>query len=394
MAVSGLRESYVGVPPGMNAKRVMYVVPVLAPYLAARFRELAKVAAFELNVVIESRLFPERPGWVPVEIAGATVIPLNSPQWTKRISDKQSVFNNAYTKALPLGLIPAIIRQRPAVVVVCNPTQYCLALVARLFSRFRLGVVLEDTPTSEGRKKPWVQRLRALMYRFATFFVCFSQDADDYARSIAPAVHRYRSSWSIDADWLQLPRVESSTEQQVRVLYVGALIELKGVAQLIAAWHALGARSANAELILVGDGELRPELESMVVSSGLTNVIFVGSVPYDQVRGHYLSADIFVLPTLQDLFSLVVTEAMAMGLPVITTVYNGARELVVEDVTGYMCDPLIADSLRAALERALLARAKLGKMGLAARSRMAELTHARVMAETVKILDAEVRQCQ
>jgi len=373
-------------------KKVMYVVPVLAPYLASRFRELGKVATYSLEVVLESRLFPERPAWVPVPMDNVQVTVLDSPQWTKRISGEHVIFNSAHTKALPIGLVGAIHRSRPQLVVVCNPTQFCLALLARLFIPFRLGVVLEDTPTSEGRKPKWVQLLRARAFREADFLICFSQDADSYARAIAPSVRRYRSSWSVDSDWLNLVPARKCVDESraVRFLFVGALIERKGVLQLVQAWTQLAHETDGAELVIVGDGALRSELEDLVGQKNHSNVSFVGAIPYEQVREHYMQADIFVLPTLEDLFSLVVTEAMAMGLPVITTIYNGARELVTEGETGFLCDPLSPHGLEEALRKGLRARGDLQRMGNMARDRMTKMTHELVMRDTNTLLTAEL----
>lgn len=113
--------------------------------------------------------------------------------------------------------------------------------------------------------------------------------------------------------------------------------------------HVKGQLRTSAALCLVGDGPLRRELEELSQSRGIRNVRFAGAVDYDEMTPYYAAADAFVMPTLEDNWSLVVPEAMACGLPVLCSKYNGCwPELVHEGVNGWVFDPLDeADTLRA-----------------------------------------------
>ena len=76
-----------------------------------------------------------------------------------------------------------------------------------------------------------------------------------------------------------------------------------------------------------------------------------GRVPYDEVHKYYAAADVFILPTLLDNWSLVVPEAMACSLPVATSIYNGCHpELIIEGENGTVFDPLREESLLRALD--------------------------------------------
>jgi|SRR5690606_25417841 len=95
----------------------------------------------------------------------------------------------------------------------------------------------------------------------------------------------------------------------------------------------------------------------------LRNVELVGPVPYTGAIAELASSDCLILPTLQDLFSLVVLEAMAAGRAVITTRYNGACELVRNWDAGWVVDSVDRGTLVAVLEEAAQDRARLRAIG-------------------------------
>ena len=90
-------------------------------------------------------------------------------------------------------------------------------------------------------------------------------------------------------------------------------------------------------IVLIGQGDKSAELEKKYVNN--KSVHLVGRVNYNIVYKYYAIADVFVLPTLLDNWSLVIPEAMSCGLPVSTTIYNGCHsELVHEGENGYVFD--------------------------------------------------------
>jgi len=136
-------------------------------------------------------------------------------------------------------------------------------------------------------------------------------------------------------------------------LYVGRLIPLKGLDKLLQAWRIFSKQVHvdDAALLLVGDGPKRGELEEYCVTHGLTNVRFAGAVDYDALAPYYKAADIFTIPTLEDNWSLVVGEAMACGLPILCSKYNGCWPEYVTAANGWVFDPLDRDDTAAYLRR-------------------------------------------
>ena len=81
------------------------------------------------------------------------------------------------------------------------------------------------------------------------------------------------------------------------------------------------------------------------------SIFLEGRINYDEVYKYYAIADVFVLPTLQDNWSLVIPEAMSCGLPVATSIYNGCHsELIHKDKNGITFDTFKQDSLIQALD--------------------------------------------
>jgi glycosyltransferase involved in cell wall biosynthesis len=149
-------------------------------------------------------------------------------------------------------------------------------------------------------------------------------------------------------------RNKYAAESQVVIGSVSTLIEQKGIEYLIEAAKILVRRKLNFKIIIAGDGVLRDDLESRVMSEGLSNVVgFLGWV--DDAAAIVLPAiDIFVQPSLWEAMSIVVLEAMAAGLPmVITNVGDNAR-VVENGITGFIVDPAdpqqLADKLTLLIE--------------------------------------------
>ena len=121
------------------------------------------------------------------------------------------------------------------------------------------------------------------------------------------------------------------------LLFVGSGFERKGVARLVAALAAMSARDAH--LVVVGKDKAEKQCRALAERLGIgARVHFAGGQP--DVRPWYGLADAFALPTLYDPFPNAALEALACGLPIVTSPQSGAAELVETGVNGYVCDAL------------------------------------------------------
>lgn len=173
-----------------------------------------------------------------------------------------------------------------------------------------------------------------------------------------------------------------------RILCVGRLVEHKGIEQLI---DAMAFLRPPAELIVVGDGELRPALEARARASPSGGRIhFVGRVPLEDLPEYYRACDVFALPSVSRLeaFGIVALEAMASGLPVVASDIPGVREVVSEGVEGYLADPLDPRSFAGRIDTLLSEPLKSARLARNGRARvLGEFTWTRVADRVVEVYE-------
>ncbi|HEX4943823.1 MAG TPA: glycosyltransferase family 4 protein [Usitatibacteraceae bacterium] len=150
--------------------------------------------------------------------------------------------------------------------------------------------------------------------------------------------------------------------------FVGSGFERKGVRAFLS---ALARRREAAWAIVVGKDKRTARYQRLAARLGIgARVRFVGGV--SDVRPYLAAADAFVLPTLYDPLPNAVLEAMAAGLPVVTSTKCGAAELIADGVTGFVHDALDVDGITRSLDRLDPGTAR--TMGEAARLAVAHLT--------------------
>jgi len=146
-------------------------------------------------------------------------------------------------------------------------------------------------------------------------------------------------------------------------LFVGSGFERKGVSMLLSAMVEL---PDHTHLLIVGRDKNSADFLAQAQALGLTRrVHFAG--PQQDVRPYYGAADVFVLPTLYDPFPNVILEAMAAGLPVITSTKCGAAEIIIKNNCGFICDALNKHQLVIHM-RNMLDADRRGQFSVAARS--------------------------
>jgi len=135
---------------------------------------------------------------------------------------------------------------------------------------------------------------------------------------------------AISTSHLRAPPVEKLSGPW-RLLYVGRIELSKGVEELIDACAKLFGNSISVELLLVGHCDLRQEMLERVPNSIRDRVQFVGAVTdFEELADAYRSADFFVLPSHSEGFPRVLYEAMAFGLPVVTTFVGGIPSVMID----------------------------------------------------------------
>ena len=191
--------------------------------------------------------------------------------------------------------------------------------------------------------------------------VPYGFDLDDFARQVEEGADRFRPAAAIASDALL-------------VGCVGRLVPIKGHRYLLEALHQLRRSDRvpdDMHLVLVGDGELRHDLELFAKELEVDDIVtFLGA--RRDMPEIYAALDLLVVPSLNEGTCIVVAEAMAAGVPAVGSAVGGIVDLIENERTGLLVPSRDPSALADALDRLLHDRAARDSFGAAARERVLE----------------------
>jgi len=263
----------------------------------------------------------------------------------------------------PLRLCIDLFKHRPDIVISGDYglRSLCSLLTARML---QIPFVLwteetEETAASIRRVQRW---LRALLIPRTDRFLAWGKPARKYLKAWNVADNKiYLCAQAVDnAYWQRQARKydKEQLRQEFNVvgkvfLSVGQLVARKGVDLLLTAWAAMDAETQrNNTILIVGSGEQEQLLRTLALKNGLSTVHFLGFKEMEELPKYYAVADVFVFPSLVDVWGLVVNEAMASGLPVLVSRYSGVGQgLVAQSGCGELIDPMNSKHFSKVLKR-------------------------------------------
>jgi glycosyltransferase involved in cell wall biosynthesis len=319
--------------------RVAIVVNMIAPYTTPVFERLSERADTELLVVYETPMEPDR-RWKPQQALPYPHTVLDS--WTLDLARLAvgSGFRTRYDTYLYIPRHPLAVLSnfRPDVVVaagggVWSSPANILALAARRWRSWAFvpwwGSFPRERPTLPRRlAEPWVKAFFRLSDAWLAYGERSSTDlvrmgADPSRVVISPLV---TPAGEIDSGVVSTHRRARET---IRYLFVGRLIERKGIDLLLDAFRELD----SGELWIVGDGPLVGEVGRAARAN--SRIRPLGHLEGAALQDVYRQVDVLVLPSRYEVWGLVVNEAQAHGLPVVTTDQVGAApDLIDAGVNG------------------------------------------------------------
>jgi colanic acid/amylovoran biosynthesis glycosyltransferase len=225
-----------------------------------------------------------------------------------------------------------------------------VGLILKQVSPMTLSMTVHGPDEFYDAKGEWLDEKIAA----TDFIVCISQFARSQLMKLAPAQHWHKLAvcpLGVDTEHFR-PLAKQASTETFRLLCVGRLAPAKGQRILIEACRLLRERGRAFQLELVGDGPDRPELEAAMQTYGLQGQVrFRGALNHDEVHGCYRAADAFVLPSFAEGVPVVLMEAMASGVPCVTTRITGIPELIRHDCDGLLVTPSDVEALAEAIER-------------------------------------------
>lgn len=269
-------------------------------------------------------------------------------------------------KRIPItfGLLRAIHKIKPDILITEGYFQWTpLVLLYGIIFKIPVYMGYERTLHTErnaGKFKIWQ---RKLFNSVLAGFLVNGQETKKYLQSLGVPVSKIHiGGMSADATFLRNGITSMSDEEKklfkiryqknkkgLIFLFVGQIVERKGIGLLLQAWGKHHKNHPEDKLLIVGSGNQLEEFRSKYTNE--SSIHLLGRVEYETVYKFYAIADVFILPTIEDNWSLVVPEAMACGLPIATSIYNGCYpELVHKDENGITFDPYKEETLVNALD--------------------------------------------
>jgi len=341
------------------------------------FKAIDELTGQNLKIIFSEDYVPDKVCKKVKQALGDRAIGL-SCEWKIGPEDRHGMANSRFSFRFHPGLFHTIRKSKPDVLIADGFFKWTtVSILYKLIYHVPLIICYERTFHTE-RNAQWYRTFyRRVITRLTDAMCCSGQLCGEYTQWIDMNPERitYGHMVADTKELLHKVSILSSSDIEdlkkkwdikgTLILYVGRLIDLKGVRQLLEAWTEFEQTHINkATLMLVGDGDLSDELKTMCRQRNLKGVRFVGSVDYDDIAQYYAAADTLIIPTLEDNWSLVVPEAMACGLPILCSKYNGCwPELVHDGINGWVFDPLKPDDILRALKLCMDQQKDLKSMG-------------------------------
>lgn len=334
-----------------NELRIAWLVPEveLGAYWQPVLREFTKI--FKNTVFYTGRVWsgfdPTLPGASAIQLVGETKF-----VETEKI---ETGYDRGFIVVSP-SIIGYLLKFRPHVVF---PQAFSLWTVIVAFLkpllRWKVAIIYDgSSPNTDFRDSSFRTFVRRILVRFADAFVANSNAGKKYLMEVlnVPEDKIFTRTYLVPDAGALLKRLDQTQPPKLQLkrpifLYVGRITARKGIKTLLEACALLKSQGyVDYSLLIVGKGDQREELETFIKECDFEEqVTWAGWVEYGNLGAYFQQADIFVFPTFEDVWGMVVPEAMVLGKPVLCS--NGAAscELIMSGENGYIFDPSSAQEL-------------------------------------------------
>lgn len=173
-----------------------------------------------------------------------------------------------------------------------------------------------------------------------------------------------------------------------KILCVTRVTPRKGIRYLIEALKKLSENNDNISLKIIGDGDEKEDLEKLAENLGVRKKVdFTGLIPHEKLPPYFSSADVFVLPSLNEGMSNSMLEALASGLPLIATDTGGTRELIDDGKNGFIIKMKDSEDIAVRLGILMRDRELRKRMGETSHEKAQNMSWEKVAREYLKIYE-------
>lgn len=327
---------------------VVYWNNIPAPYMVERFNILGNRANLNFEAWFNDRNEPDR-SWIVDESA-----------WQFRYCYINTFVYSGRRFHCPLPLLKGL---RPDVMVsLYSEPSFLLGWTMAKLKGVKTGFRVVATSDRWVKRTAWKEAFKKLLFPRVDFIITEGKDGRKFSRHYgAPHDRIFFARHGIDVTHFRdgstiVGSERSHLRKQLCVkgttfIYVGRLLKLKGLSYLLDALKKVQQQTeSEVSLLLVGDGADENFLRTKCKTEGFRNVSFTGFRHAKELPKMYAAADAFVFPTLGDAYGLVIDEAMACRLPVITTsAANEIHDRVEDGINGYIVPPENSHALAEAM---------------------------------------------
>ena len=336
----------------MAKKRVLFLHTLPSPYRNPLFERLDRDPEYDTVVYFMAKGAKNRV-WKNGDLNFKHKF---LPELTLNLKEKDDIipiWNNP--------TVPIEIARGKFDLVVCSGWDSVASFLARI-TCWLLGIPMIIWAGSTANEKSWRRTLAYLPVRLlvnsCTALIAYGAASRDYLLSLGAKKEKvFISNNSVDVDFYRKTAQQNSAKkQQLRkslgiknknlVIFVGQLISRKGALDLYRVIEELN-RKLDVGVLWVGYGPLENKLKSLGKENSFNDQYFVTTRTPQETAKMYSMADLFVLPTYEDIYSNVVPEALASGLPVVTTHQNGVSvDYLREGENGFVINAGDIESLK------------------------------------------------
>lgn len=392
--------------------RITWVTRSFLDYRIPVFKMLDEMCGHNLTVIYYKDVPPERTRKKIEAVLGDRAIAREKELriGNKPKIDNASKSNTSFRIPISPGLIRQVIDSRPEVLISDGFMQWTYAALAvRALKGIPHVMCYERTAHTERNAGKLRILYRKLVSRWVDVIDCNGSLTGEYVRNLLGWDESRLTYGHMVADVsgmseavghvgdehvAELKTRLNINPQSILILYVGQLIPIKGIDQLLTAWKQFKRQcTEDCTLVYVGYGRLEQSLRERVAHEGVQDIRLTGGVDYDDIAQYYKAADCFIIPTLEDNWSLVVPEAMACGLPIACSKYNGCHPELVRPENGWIFDPLDEANIVNVLQRIVSDKEKLKVMGEASRRIVSGETAERAARSIMDAIEIAKKHC-
>lgn len=339
-------------------KKTLIIDNIITPYAIFRYNAINKALNSQLEVWFQAESDINRDWKIPPQIDFKYKVLKDYPL--------RFIIKDFFT----FHLNPEIFKLLPIYKkklgrVICHgwdsPT-YLYALLFCIKNKIRCTVWSGSTLYEKKLLRYLFNPLLKLWLKLADDFIAYGSRAKKYLESLGVEEDKIKIFLNtVDVDFFSrranllgtkrniLRKKYGFNDREKIILFVGQLIERKGIVELIEAFAEIAKSQSNIALFIIGNGPLRDKIKDLIKQYAWAKIKHIDFIQYDKMPEVYAVSDVLVLPSKEEVWGLVVNEALSSGIPVMVSHFTGVSDDLVIGRNGMVINNVSEEEIRMSL---------------------------------------------